>query len=327
LNLSKNVGSILAAVFLAGVLLLYMCTFQVKFTEVAIVKTWGKPADMPITTPGLKFKWPYPIQQAELYDKRTRIMLDRTEETRTEDGKNLLLTTYTLWRIKDSEAARFHRNFPDGVAAGENRLRSSIVTRKHEVVGQRSMPEFISIDPAERKLRDIEQEIMQLVKRDVESEYGMEVLDFGIKKLSLPQAATTDVFAKMKEHEQTKGVRYSSEGQAEAERILSEADAVKRRILAAAGQKANEIENEANRVVSEYYNEFAKYPELRIFLDQVRAIIETFRTRSTIILNTEQPPLDLWNRAGRAKFVPGGAPLIVNDLSSLPAPTSEPKTP
>ena len=106
MNLKNSVGSILAAVFLAGVLLLYMCTFQVKFTEVAIVKTWGKPADNPITTPGLKFKWPYPIEQAKLYDKRTRILSDRTEETRTEDGKNLLLTTYTLWKSSGRRRGR-----------------------------------------------------------------------------------------------------------------------------------------------------------------------------------------------------------------------------
>ena len=327
MNLKNSVGSILAAVFLAGVLLLYMCTFQVKFTEVAIVKTWGKPAAEPIITPGLKFKWPYPVQQAELYDKRTRILLARTEETRTQDGKNLLLTTYTLWKIKETEAARFLRNFPDGVEAGENRLRASIVTRKHEVVGSRTMPEFISIDPAERKLREIEQEIMALVKQDVESEYGIEVLDFGIKKLALPTAATTDVFAKMKEHEQKKSGRYVSEGKAEAERILSEADAVQKRILAAAGQKANEIEDEANRVVSEYYKEFAEYPKLRIFLDQLRALVETFRTRSTIILTTEQSPLDLWTRAGRAKFLPGGGALIAEDSASTPTQAGESGSP
>ena len=61
----KNVGTILAAVFLAIVLLLYMCTFQVRFTEVAIKKTWGRPADDAIVEPGLKLKWPYPIHQLE----------------------------------------------------------------------------------------------------------------------------------------------------------------------------------------------------------------------------------------------------------------------
>ena len=35
----KNLGTMFAAVFLAVVLVLYMCTFQVRFTEVAIKKT------------------------------------------------------------------------------------------------------------------------------------------------------------------------------------------------------------------------------------------------------------------------------------------------
>ena len=57
----KNTGTIVAAVFLGIVLLLYMCTFQVRFTEVAIKKTWGEARDQ-IAEPGLKAKWPYPIQ-------------------------------------------------------------------------------------------------------------------------------------------------------------------------------------------------------------------------------------------------------------------------
>ena len=113
----KNLGTILSAVFLAIILILYMCTFQVRFTEVAIKKTWGQPDKAAITEPGLKFKWPAPIQSVVVYDKRMRILEDRTEETRTVDGKNLLITTFTLWRIKDPST--FHTNFPGGVEDGE----------------------------------------------------------------------------------------------------------------------------------------------------------------------------------------------------------------
>ena len=38
----KNLPSIIAAVVLAAILLFYMCTFQVRSTEVAIVKTFGE---------------------------------------------------------------------------------------------------------------------------------------------------------------------------------------------------------------------------------------------------------------------------------------------
>ena len=69
----KNLGTVLAAAFLAVVLLLYMCTFQVRFTEVAIKKTFGRLTREAITEPGLKFKWPYPIQTVVVYDKRIRV--------------------------------------------------------------------------------------------------------------------------------------------------------------------------------------------------------------------------------------------------------------
>ena len=109
----KNAGTWLAAAFLAVVLVLYMCTFQVRFTEVAIRKTWGNPAKEAITEPGLKFKWPRPIQSVVIFDKRIHFLEHRTEETRTVDGKNLQLTTYTLWTITDPLTS--HTQLPGGV--------------------------------------------------------------------------------------------------------------------------------------------------------------------------------------------------------------------
>ena len=141
----KNFGTIIAAVFLGIVLVLYMCTFQVRFTEVAIKKTWGEPDEDAITEPGLKLKWPRPIQSVVVYDRRIRILEDRTEETRTIDGKNLLLTTFTLWRITDP--VKFHTNFPVSVEDGEKKLRTTIITNKHAVTGRHEFSDFVSTDP------------------------------------------------------------------------------------------------------------------------------------------------------------------------------------
>jgi membrane protease subunit HflC len=166
----KNVGTILAALVLAAVLVLYMCTFQVRFTEVAIRKTWGSPAKEAITEPGLYFKWPAPVQNVVKYDQRVRMLEDRTEETRTVDGKNLVLTTFTLWKITDPST--FHTNFPGGEEDGQRKLRTTIVTQKHAVVGRRTFDEFVSTDPKQRKLRDIETEIRSAVASDVEGSSG-----------------------------------------------------------------------------------------------------------------------------------------------------------
>lgn len=310
----KNIGTIIAASFLALVLLLYMCTFQVRFTEVAIRKTWGNPAKEAITKPGLYLKWPAPIQNVVKYDKRIRTLEDKTEETRTMDGKNLLLTTFTLWRISDP--SKFHTNFPGGEADGERKLRTTIVTQRQAVAGNHSFDELVTTDPARRKLREIEKEIETAVAKDASDEYGIEVVGFGIKKLGLPQSVTGTIFGSMKAHEQAKAARYIAEGDAKANDILAEASAAQERILAAANEKVGTIRAEAERVVGEYYKEFNKHPELRIFLDKLRTVAEALRERTTLILDASEPPWDVFDVAARARVTPGAAAQKFNATST-----------
>ncbi|MHC5108524.1 MAG: SPFH domain-containing protein [Planctomycetota bacterium] len=296
----KNVGTIAAAAFLAVVLLLYMCTFQVRFTEVAIVETFGKPSGSAITDPGLRFKWPNPIQTVTQYDKRVRVLEDRTEETRTADGKNLILTTFTLWKLGsgDDDAIKFRTSFPNE-EDGEKVLRSVIKSHKHAVIGKREMTDFISTDADKRKLKEIEAQIRDLVARDARDKYGVAVVDFGIKKLGLPQSVTATIFASMKANEEVKAGKYEAEGQARAQAILAEARATEERIMAAAREKVAEIENEAQRVVSKYYAEFSKYPQLRIFLDQLESAKSALESRTTIILDQVAEPFNVFRKESR----------------------------
>ncbi|MCH7924196.1 MAG: hypothetical protein IIC51_01545 [Planctomycetes bacterium] len=309
----KNLGTIVAAVFLGLVLLLYMCTFQVRFTEVAIRVTWGKPASMAITEPGMGFRWPYPVQSIVKYDKRIRILEDLTEETRTADGKNLLLTTYTLWRIADP--SKFHMNFPHGVEDAKSKLQTTIGTHNSSVVGNTQFRDFVSTIPEERKIREIEQRIRDLVAHDAKKEYGIDIVGFGIKKLGLPTAVTTSIFESMKSHEQKKAVKYTAEGEAEASETIARAKSAEERIMAAARHKVAEIEASAERVVSEYYKEFDKLPELRIFLDKLRTVANALSSRTTIIFDTSQSPWDIFDADARKRIPQGGGRV---DRSAVP---------
>lgn len=297
----KNLPTLLAAVFVALVLLAYMCTFEVRSTEVAIVKTAGRPADEAITEPGLNYKWPWPIQSVVKYDKRIRILSDKTEETGTRDEKNLILSSYTAWRIVDP--SKFHENFPneeDGVRS----LRTLIRSRKNDEVGTRRLAEFVSVHKHERRLDDIEESILKAIRvlpKDedgpevlIEDEYGIEVLGFGIKKLALPEAVTAEIFASMKAAQQAKAQRYIGEGDSKAKDIIATAHATEQRILAAAQSKVAEIDAESHRIVGEYYKRFNQYPELQIFLDKLKSNINALKARSTIILDTSGPPFDLF---------------------------------
>ena len=305
----KNFGTMIAAVFLAAVLLTYMCTFQVRFTEVAILKTFGKPAEEAIREPGLKLKWPWPIQREVVFDKRTRVMEDRTEETRTIDGKNVLITTFTLWRINDP--VKYHMNFPHDltdVDEGEKKLRTTVQSEKHAVVGKRSFAEFVSTDPTKRHIKEIEDAIRERVADVASESYGIEVVGFGLKKLGLPKATTSAIFEKMKTNEQKKAGSYKAEGAARANDIIASAKAAEDRIMAVAQQKVEEIRTETERVVNAYYREFDEHQELRIFLDKLRTIKQALKRRTTLILDINQSPFDVFAEPVRlelAKSVEG----------------------
>ncbi|MHC4089931.1 MAG: SPFH domain-containing protein [Planctomycetota bacterium] len=273
----RNLPSILAAAALLIVLLLYMCTFQVRSTEVGVRKTFGNADRNVIGEAGLYFKWPWPVQSVVKYDKRLRILTDRTEETRTADSKNIILTTFAVWTIADPY--KFHVTYPDE-EAGRKALRTKIRSHKMAVTGKYDFSEFVSTDPGERKLPQIEGELMALISDEAKDEFGVDIKMFGIKQLGLPEEVTKSVFESMKTTEETKAENYKAEGEAKAAEIVASATAARQRILAVTKRKV-------------------EHQDLRIFLDKLAALEEVLKTRTTLILDPATQPIDLFDEGKR----------------------------
>lgn len=311
----RNLPTVLAAAALLIVLLLYMCSFQVRSTEVAVKKTFGdaKPEDV-ITEPGLYWKWPWPVHSVIKYDNRLRVLVDRSEEIRTADSKNIILTIFAVWRIADPYY--FLKSYPDE-RDGEKALRTKIRAHKMAVAGKHMFSEFVSTDPQERRLRQIEQEMMVLVSAEAREEFGVELESFGIKQLVLPEDVTQSVFKAMKELEENKAKNYEAEGEAKAAEILADARAKQQRILALAKRKVDSIHSEAQREVSEIYESFAQHQDLRIFLDKLEALERVLKERTTLILDTEFQPVDLFDDEKRSRGLTGGPELTLPSAGDL----------
>src|SRR5437016_1802144 len=109
--MNRSLPSLIAGALLVLVLVLYMVTYQVRFTQVAVLKTFGrstppvldeqgkviKRGDV-ITEPGLYWKWPWPIQQVAVFDNRLQLTTNPGEETPTRDSKPIIVTTTMAWR-------------------------------------------------------------------------------------------------------------------------------------------------------------------------------------------------------------------------------------
>lgn len=296
-TLTVIIGSLLLLIF---VVLLF--TFQVRQTEVAVVTTFDKPGAV-IDTPGLKWKWPRPIQQVYKFDRRIHNYEGRFEQALTQDGMSLLVMVYVGWTI--SNPTNFFNSFPGGLASeAEPALGGLIEGEKNIVVGRHPFSHFVSTDASLLKFDEMESEIASAIRPTAEQKYGIDVKFVGIKKLGLPESVTEKVFARMQAERDREVQRIKAEGEAEAMKIRSNADRERDKILAEATSKAIEIRGNADAEAAKWFKVFEQNAELAMFLLNVKTLEETLKNKSTLILDERTPPYNLLTRSPKSSTEP-----------------------
>jgi membrane protease subunit HflC len=213
-TLTLIIGALLAVIF---VLLLF--TYQVRETEVAVVTTFGNPTGFP-DKPGLKWKWPRPIQKVHKFDKRVFNFEGRFEQTLTSDNYPLLVMLYVGWTI--SEPKTFFDVFRDGLPKeAEPALAGLIESGKNEVVGKHPFSHFVSIDEKQLKFVEVETDILKAIQPAALSKYGIAIKFVGIKKLGLPESVTEKVFNRMQAERQREVDKIKADGDARPSFTLS----------------------------------------------------------------------------------------------------------
>jgi len=283
-SLTVVIGVVLLAVFAA----LLFC-FQVRQTEVALVTTFGKPTHS-YFEPGLKFKWPWPVQKVQKFDKRVQNLESKFEESFTADKINIIVTIYSGWVIDDP--ALFRERFGDSIERAASALESVVRQANNAVIGQHSFANFISTDEQQMKLPGIETEILERVQTTART-YGMDVRYLGIKRLGLPESITQKIFDRMKEERQRYVQKLAAEGDLRARDIRSEADRQRAEILSKANAQATEVLGQADAEVAKSLAVFKDNPEFAVFLLKLAALEESLTNRSTLILDQRTPPFDL----------------------------------
>jgi regulator of protease activity HflC (stomatin/prohibitin superfamily) len=92
-------GLVVSAIFMVVIF-----SYQVKSTEVAIVKTLGKISVQ--NEAGLHFCWPYPIDIIYKFDNRMHCFdgfAGKIEEVSTRDEETVVVGMFTVYRIADAK--------------------------------------------------------------------------------------------------------------------------------------------------------------------------------------------------------------------------------
>ena len=291
--MKRNFITLITAAVLIIIFVLLLFTFQVRYSEVAVVTTFGRITGAP-REPGLHLRWPWPIQQVYKFDQRTQNFDDKFSENLTGDSITLLSSVYVGWRISDPAA--FLNSFRNGsVAAAQSQLQSILTSAKSAVVGSNTLADFVNADTKQLKFDQIQNEIEQMVQDELQTNsYGIQVVFLGIKQLGLPESVTQAVFDRMKAERNILISQAQNEGQKEAIMIRANADRQANITLANARAEATRIEGEGVAAAAQTLRIFQQNPDLAVFLLRINALQQSLNQKSTLIFDQRTPPFDLF---------------------------------
>jgi membrane protease subunit HflK len=281
-------------------------TVRVQPDELGIVLRFGKYVRQ--LTPGLNFRWPYPIEQVEL-PKVTRLnrievgmrgssdVRDASSTVRDVPEESLMLTGdenivdvdfVVFWQIKSAPDYLFNIQNPEGTvkAVAESAMR--------EIVGQSDIEPILT--EARAKTEAAVQDLMQRVLDSYGA--GVQVTQVQLQKVDPPTQVIDsfrDVQASRADQE-----RLQNEAEAYANRIIPEARGEAERILQSAqgyrDQVIAESQGEADRFVK-VYEEYKKAPDVtrkRMFID----------TMEKVLGNTDKVIIDSKSGPGVIPYLP-----------------------
>jgi membrane protease subunit HflC len=322
-----SLPTVFTAALVVLVLAVYMVTFVVRFSEVAVKVRLGRVVET-IDRPGLYFCWPRPFERIERFDTRLRVLDTVESETKTRDGKNIIVGNYAIWRIRHPRTLVESRL---SIREAEDKLRARINQRRAAVIGNEDLSSFVNLNEelVNANYDRIEQEMLTGIQTEGEragislrdsvlADFGIELVKVGIRRISLPEETTQSVFQQMIAERQKEAARFREEGKSRAATITAQAEANRNSIMKFAETMAGRIQSTgiqaSTGILKQIAAEDAEFFEWLRWLDALRVAL---RQKSTIFLDSRS---DLF-RYLQAPLTPEGTivPAPELPLSSLPS--------
>ena len=207
-------------------------------TEYAIVLRFGSPVRV-VTTPGLGIKLPFPFDRVVRFDRRLLVFDlpapdEPARELLTRDKKNIEVQSYACWRVQDP--LRFLQTV-GGRDGAESYLRDIVVSELGQQLGRHDLSALISVNPADLRLAEIAGAVRDACGTAAARECGVEIVDFRVKRINLPEQNRESVFERMRAERKQIATRYRSEGEQRASAIRADADRQRMEILSEAKRR------------------------------------------------------------------------------------------
>ena len=296
-----------------GILAATTSWYTVDESEQAIVITFGQANEI-ITSPGLHFKLPWPIQKVETVSRETYSLTfgysqneDGTISTQSSDAKmitgdeKIVLTDLVVqWRINDPKKYLFNSQDPEEI------LHSATSSAIRSVIGSSKIDDALTSGKAEIEASTRDLLVTLLEKYDI----GISILGVKLQDVELPNADVRAAFTAVTDARETKNTKIN-EAEKYKNQKISEANGEKEAIISRAeGEKIARIE-QANGDVAVFNKLYEQYASNKA-ITRERLMLETLEevlpTAKIYIMNDD---------SGTMTYLP------LQTLQSTPAKTEE----
>jgi membrane protease subunit HflC len=283
-------------------LIVYVSTFTVQQWETAIKLRLGEIVRSGYE-PGLHVKVPI-LNNIMRFDARIQTLDSRPQRFLTIEKKDVIVDSYTKWRIDD--AAQFFRSTGGDVGRAERLLSERVNTALRDEFGKRTIQEVVSEDRLE---------LMKALTKETDTqatELGVEVLDVRVKKIDLPPEVSESVYNRMRAERERVARDLRAKGAEAAERIRADADRQRTVIIADAYREAEETRGQGDGKAAEIYaSSYEQNASFYAFYRSLDAYRRTFAQKdSTLVLSPDSEFFRFFNSQDP------GATAVTTDMST-----------
>jgi modulator of FtsH protease HflC len=284
--MSKSKRKTILNLVLKLAVLAYFSTifYTVDQTQVVVLTRLGAPVEG-IRSPGLRYKFPWPIDRPIHVDQRQLFLRSEAQEMLTDDEKNVVLEGYLIWQIEDPlrfvETAKTRED-------AEKRLQDLYTARMGAKVGTLPFDSFVNVGLDKLDFHRVYDEVRDEINEVTTNYMGIKISKLQITGFTLPAANRTSVINRMNAERGRIAARYRSEGTEQALKIEAKAAAEHESIMAKAHADATTVlgkgEADAMKILAAAYS---KDPEFYSFIRSLESYEAIIGDQTTLFLETD----------------------------------------
>ena len=288
--LGVTIAKYATALVVVLVLFWFGFTTVVREGQCAVILRFGA-VRTETTEAGLYFKLPWPFESVVTYDNRLQYLEANRLETTTKDKRNVILQSYVVFEIEDPV---LYHNSVGSIGSVDSYLNDQIFSATNSVMGSYELTALVSLDAEQIKIDRIQEEIFTRVHDVCLANYGINVIDVSILRLTLPDNNIQAVFEQMKTDRQKEIDSILAKANLEADKITTDADTEAAEIENQGKIDASEITKETEKAVAKIYNDAqTANVDLYKFLKNLDAMVSSVNSSTILVIDENKYPFNL----------------------------------